>query len=183
VVRHPKLVRGAEDTAERQLRAYVFLENALFEETVENTWAIHYRIRNFGQTPAHKVEVAATANVVEWKNDRTLIPQPGSTKDVAFGSMAPGGDFFDNDVFVSDCCSVHDLNTGLKAIFLVGIISYIDVFRVGRRTRFQYYVGGDVGCSGNEMSADDKGNDANSQVCPASARADRGSQAVIASLG
>ncbi len=154
-----RLVRGAGDTAERQLRAYVFLENAFFEKTGADTWAIHYRIKNFGQTPAHKVEVADIAKVVEWKNETTIIPEPDNDG-MAFGSMAPGGDFFDNDVNVADQCSLHDLTFGVKDIYLVGIIKYIDVFELRRWTRFQYYVGGDVGCSGNEMSADDKGNDA-----------------------
>jgi hypothetical protein len=155
------LVKGAEKTAERQLRAYVFLENAFFETTGADTWAMSYRIKNFGQTPAHKVKVAYIAKVVEWKGEKTEIPQPDIDGGMAFGSMAPSGDFVDDDVHFNGECSLHDLNSRAKAIYLVGVIKYIDVFEVSRWTRFQYYFGGDVGTSGKEMFADDKGNDAN----------------------
>lgn len=153
-----RLVKAAENTAERQLRAYVFLDNAFFENSGTDTWTIRYRIKNFGQTPAHKVEVADIVKVVEWKGKGTMIPQP--IDGMPLGSMAPGGDFFDNDPVLADRCNPHDLASGVNAIYLVGIIKYTDVFKVDRWTRFQYYIGGDVGCIGKEMFADDKGNDA-----------------------
>jgi hypothetical protein len=48
-----RLVKGADRTAERQLRAYVFVEKTNFQSTGPQGWDIRYRIKNFGHTPAH----------------------------------------------------------------------------------------------------------------------------------
>ena len=68
------LVVGAERTAERQLRAYVY-----FKETKVDFAArkVAYRIDNFGQTPAHKVRLLTIAKVVDWRDGRpSEIPIP-----------------------------------------------------------------------------------------------------------
>jgi hypothetical protein len=133
------LVREAKNTADRQLRAYIFLENAFFERTgVENfaidTWAIQYRLKNFGRTPAHKVEVTYSAEVVQWDGELTMIPIPNT--EVKLGSMAPNGDFFEDDANVVGRCTPSQLVAGINAIYLVGIIKYIDVFGIARWTNF-----------------------------------------------
>lgn len=147
-------------SSERRLRAYVYLENAYFKYDVGDHWAITYKIKNFGQTPAHVVRSVAIARVIDWNDGSPKIPTPGPVE-VPLGSMAPGGDCFDNEAVLEGSASYEEIRTGRKAIYLVGSITYADVFQdERRRTSFRYYIGGDVGCDGNEMFADDQGNDA-----------------------
>jgi hypothetical protein len=149
------VIRGS---AKRQLRAYVYLENAHFEWTDTLNWKITYRIRNFGQTPAYKVKLVELAKVVAWNNGAPIIP--AQTKNISLGAMAPGGDFVDNEAKLEGTTTRDDLVHGRNAIYLVGAITYRDAFRRDHWTKFRLYIGGDVGCEGNELYTDDEGNDA-----------------------
>jgi hypothetical protein len=150
------LVRGAEWTAERQLRAYVY-----FKETKVDyiNWKITYRIDNFGQTPAHKIRLLAIAKVVDWKDGRpSEIPIPDRVETI--GSMAPNGDFFEFEIEIDGSAAIDEITQGTKAIYLTGNIVYETVFdKALRITNFRYYVGGDQGYE-TEMLADTDGNDA-----------------------
>jgi hypothetical protein len=151
------LVAGAENTAQRQLRAYVYIEKTNFKIT-GSTWKITFRIRNFGQTPAHNVTLRSAACAVDWNGGNPEIPVPANSEPL--GSMAPSGDFFDNESAIENI-SVDDVGNGNKAIYLVGTIEYDTIFDAPRRTTaFRYYIGGDAGCEGDELSADNNGNDA-----------------------
>jgi len=154
-----KLVLSAENTAERQLRAYVYFKDAKVEYT-SDTWKINYRIDNFGHTPAHNVRLLSVAEVVDWTNGKpSKIPVPDQVE--TLGSMAPNGDFFELDVGVQGIATLEDIKEGKKAIYLTGNILYETVFEKGLRvTNFRYYIGGDQGYDSNEMSADSQGNDA-----------------------
>ena len=154
-----KLVLGAENTAERQLRAHVYFKDAKVEYT-SDTWKINYRIDNFGQTPAHNVRLLSVAEVVDWTDGKpSKIPIPDRVE--TLGSMAPHGDFFELDVGVQGIATLEDIKEGKKAIYLTGNIVYETVFEKGLRvTNFRYYIGGDQGHDSNEMSADSQGNDA-----------------------
>src|SRR5258706_6905725 len=52
-----QLVKGADDTAKRQLRAYVFVDSVNVANVVEGSGPPESRviIKNFGQTPAYQV--------------------------------------------------------------------------------------------------------------------------------
>ncbi len=145
-------------SSERQLRAYVYLENAHFNRGSVG-WGIKYKFKNFGQTPAHSVRVSAIAQVVDWNGASTEIPTPRPVP-IAMGSMAPMGDFFENDAELEGIATLEEIQSGVKAIYLVGAITYFDVFQEARSTRFRYYIGGDMGCEGDEMFAGDGGNEA-----------------------
>jgi hypothetical protein len=121
-----RTITTMDKTAERQLRAYVYVDNAYFEQLGAITWRITYKIKNFGQTPAHNVRLVELAQVVEWNDGNPGIPQP--TDSVELGSIAPGGDFFENEARLQGYCRWQDLYSGATAIYLVGIIRYRDVF-------------------------------------------------------
>ena len=87
-------LRSAQETAERQLRAYIYLENAYYEFT-RGVCEITFRIKNFGSTPAHRVTLSRIAEVVDWNNGSPEIPTPPPDEETVLGSMAPNGDFFD----------------------------------------------------------------------------------------
>jgi hypothetical protein len=150
------LVMGAEQTAERQLRAYVY-----FKETKVDfaAWKIAYRIDNFGQTPAHKVRLLTIAKVVDWVDGKpAAIPIPDRVETI--GSMAPNGDFFEFEIDIEGIATEDEIKQGTKAIYLTGNIVYQTVFdRALRVTNFRYYIGGDQGYE-TEMLADSLGNDA-----------------------
>ena len=153
------LVKGADRTAERQLRAYIYVEQTNFRLAPQG-WEITYRIKNFGHTPAHNVRLISIAKVVDWVNGKPAdIPLPNQVQTV--GSMAPSGDYFEFDEKIEGSATQVDIANGIKAIYLVGTIVYDTAFETARRTTdFRYYIGGDVGCVGHEMFADSKGNDA-----------------------
>ena len=143
-----------------QLRAYVYIEKTKFRSTGTDAWEINYRIKNFGLTPAHNVRLISIAKVVDWKERHPAeIPTPNHVETI--GSMAPNGDFFEFDEKLEGIAPVVDIRDGNKAIFLLGTIIYDTVFDIGRRTTsFSYYIGGDMGCDGDEMFAASEGNDA-----------------------
>ncbi len=149
-----------QDSSERRLRAYVYIDNAFFEYNTGDVWKLKYVIKNYGQTPAHDVRLAAIAETIDWNNGAPVTPSP-STEWIPLGSMAPGGDFLENEIAPDTPAIRDEIIAGLKAISLVGKITYLDVFKKERReTNFCFYIGGDVGCDGNEMYADDEGNNA-----------------------
>jgi hypothetical protein len=158
-----RLVKGGETTSRHQLRAYIYLEKTHFEHTVTGVWKINYRIKNFGQTPAHNVRILSAVKVVDWNGGAQEIPIPSQVETV--GSMAPGGDFFEFEEEPGGSATFNEIEGGTKAIFLVGNIVYDTMFETERLTNFRYYIGGDVGCDRgrtgeSEMYATSEGNDA-----------------------
>jgi hypothetical protein len=152
------LVKEAKSTSERQLRAYVYLEIANFKYTTTGDWEIKFRFKNFGRTPAHNVVLTSILKVVDWNGDDTEIPIPKRKEHL--GSMAPRGDFYDFQDELEGTATLAEIKTGSKAIFLVGTIQYDIVYEPhGRITNFRYLIGGDMGGDGDEMYADDDGND------------------------
>lgn len=145
--------------SEAELRAYVYLENAKHSySATEGNWQIYYTIKNFGQTPAHRVSVVARARVVSWNSGRPKIP-PIPIESDALGSMAPRGDFYEKTCVLENSCLYSEIEDGTKALYLVGRISYYDTLSSTlRNTDFRYYIGGSAGCAGDEMFADDGGN-------------------------
>jgi hypothetical protein len=73
-----ELVKGAEATAQRQLRAYLVVEADVLEgfEAERITWA-HFNIRNVGQTPAHEV-IMATGVEIAPRGQIPTFPAPPS---------------------------------------------------------------------------------------------------------
>jgi hypothetical protein len=156
-----------EFTAQRELRAYVYLEKTKPKLTVDGVWEISFWIKNFGQTPAHDVRLFSVARVVDWNDGNPQIPTPDSIETV--GSLAPRGDFLEFAPALQGEATLAELQVGTRAIYLVGNIIYDTTFAMGRcETNFRYYIGGDVirdldrvlHEDGEELSAASIGNDA-----------------------
>jgi hypothetical protein len=64
-----------QDTAERQLRAYVFIDDAKFEHAPSppHLWRIILVIKNFGQTPAYDVIARIDRDITARRPDDALI--------------------------------------------------------------------------------------------------------------
>src|SRR5580700_4128136 len=156
------LVRGADKTAERQLRAYIYIEKTNL--TCKNDhWELSFCIKNFGQTPAHNVIVRSGSAAVDWNGGPASVPVPSRTD--SLGSMGPQGDVFEIVPEIADTVSATrpGLENKTKALFVADTIEYTTVFGGPHRTDFRYYVGGDKGYSDanldGKMFADKAGND------------------------
>ncbi|MCC8975929.1 hypothetical protein [Bradyrhizobium brasilense] len=78
-----KLWRGAEETAQRQLRAYVAVDpKAINIHGPSGTVNVGYELRNTGQTPAHNVQHASTLEIWPFPLPRDFViplPSPSVT--------------------------------------------------------------------------------------------------------
>jgi len=152
-------LRDARRSSERQLRAYIYVVKTNIQPS-DAGWTIKFRIKNFGQTPAHKARIHYTTQIVPWVEGVPVkIDLPEDADNL--GSIGPISDSFDFESTPEGSVSAGDLNDRISAIFLVGRIVYDTVFASGLTTNFRFYVGGDAGWDGpGEMTADAEGNDA-----------------------
>jgi hypothetical protein len=159
-------VRGAERTAQRQLRAYIYIQETKLTFNAQNRWDHSFKIKNFGSTPAHNVQLRSKTKVVNWNNREAGKPKVTDALVLPLGSMAPNGDSFEEDPVIEQLAGGRviqpaDLQqNSTEAIFMVGSVTYRTIFDETVRTDFCYYVGGDRSYLGGEMYAYPKGNDA-----------------------
>jgi hypothetical protein len=149
------------DSSEMQLRAYVHIEKTPISFS-DGVFTVLFSIKNFGQTPAHDVNVRYAFEAVPCVDEEPVrVPIP--SEDYFLGSIAPRTDFYVLDAEVKDV-SLLSIKEGEVAIYLVGTITYLTVFGKRRETKFQYLVGGGISWDDDdddrEMSADESGNDA-----------------------
>jgi hypothetical protein len=150
-----------QDTAVRQLRAYVHVEDvrAVFAGTLA-TYSVH--IKNSGLTPAYGA-------VLKYRIELADFPLIAPLKVEADGSMVskpivpPGG--FIHDTYTPPR-SLNEtqrkrIRDGNAAIYLHGTIAYEDAFKTKRITAFRFLCGGGVGLHPEgAMAACDQGNEA-----------------------
>jgi hypothetical protein len=141
-----KLVTGAEDTAKRQLRAYVFpsdcslLEGSLLtppQPHRANEPAIAMAFRNSGNTPAKNAISWAAMAVIDINNEHSLIVPK---LEVQFSiTLAPNGIFTKTLWFGRALTSseIEDVQAGIKGIYLYGRVEYLDCFGEQRFSNFR----------------------------------------------
>jgi hypothetical protein len=154
-------LKHQQETSERELRAYVFLEDVEFSwDKRKKEWGAQFSYRNSGHTPAYDVVVSsgvAYRKTVDSDSDWT--PQ----QSYAIGIMGPNKDkFFDEAYFDEQIGGYQAVRASLRdgsyEAFLFGRIDYIDDFGRKRWTSFRYSVGGEVGYDDFEMNACKDGN-------------------------
>jgi hypothetical protein len=179
-----RLVRGADRTAERQLRAYILVENAsvvsAFMDGRTRVWGTDtgrgggpipieagyqpkatFMFKNFGPTPAHDVEIFSNLAIVPWPIKEEDLPE----LDVKMGSreiIGPGGtrrkvELFEQPHAISPV-EWAGLTGGTQALVFFGEVRYVDAFNSDRITRYRYFCGGEMGVRGSELSAHFEGN-------------------------
>jgi hypothetical protein len=131
------LVRGAEKTAERQLRAYVALEGgSIAHATVENGAGFHVtvRLKNFGLTPAYSFttwimppEILAP-DALPFTSSRPISERTGTS------IIGPGSDAWINWYAGFGDKDLDDIRSGIRSIFIWGGADYTDAF--GKRRYF-----------------------------------------------
>jgi hypothetical protein len=147
-----ELAKSSKDSSERQLRAYVFIENAWVREGKQPlTWRVEYRIKNFGSTPASNVIVTDVAAMSKDGGP------PALTDRTPYGALAPGGDFIDTTSADYDW-PVDYTTRANQSIWLAGRIDYRDMTNKARWTTFCFETPADLP-DGEEMDVHENGND------------------------
>lgn len=149
-------------TARRDLRAYVAVSKSSIEHMDENGHPrANLTIKNFGKTPAYRFAVSANINFVPPGDEPREPKEPIGV----VGHLAPGGEFevvVEADWLLNTAWRYQVMNK-TAAVFVYGLIRYIDTFGKPRFTRFRVMTDGGrsvpVGClvscaTGNETDDD-----------------------------
>jgi hypothetical protein len=157
------LVSGAEQTAKRQLRAHVFMDNGSISNVANplptyvgvptpNPAAVNFpavgpiiqmQIKNYGQTPAYDVIHWTAVPVIREFPLNPQIPLPRRTKipGAIFtrATMGPQGGIKKVITMNAPLTAqeIADLRSGNKAIYVWGTIVYQDIFQKWQRTRYR----------------------------------------------
>jgi len=148
----------AEDTAKRQLRAYVLPSKAHFTIAEDGTIDATLKIQNFGQTPA----LEKTSWMHFWIADFPLkedLPNPPDDFEMSVGIIGPGNytEFQDSRPRLSEC-AVRGIEDGSAALYLYGQIKYVDVFGEPHTSDFVYFTNAKVGWGKGRFSHYTSGN-------------------------
>jgi hypothetical protein len=150
-------VKDAEDTAERQLRAYVGVTSGSVTLELANhspRLRAMLKMENAGQTPAYKLRGLGgikTGVMFEdlWLNQTTPFAQ---------NSMLLPNAEFAYRLFLTDFAAP---SKGFYHTFVFGRIEYVDAFGKQRWTDFRFTVGGDLSAGPAQLHPCENGNDAN----------------------
>jgi hypothetical protein len=154
-----ELVQGAEDTARRQLRAYVFLDQMTIADPL-GTPRISIRIKNFGSTPAYSVVFWCEGALREYPLTGGLVRS--RAQDAPISDIGPTG-ALQTDILWDAPIQEPDkaaLTSRTKAIYVFGRIDYRDSFGQRWFSEFRFIEGGsfDVRPSGGPMGQTPEGN-------------------------
>jgi hypothetical protein len=155
-------VKTMEDTAVRQLRAYVGLSTSEMSAlSPGQPLAVELRIRNTGQTPAYNVscyfrmQFAPYPFPREWMEELPIGPRVAST-------LAANAEFMTEQRFhralaEAEIAAIHG---GEAAVYVFGDVRYIDVFDKPRRTKFAVMYGGAAKSVSSRLAFYKDGNEA-----------------------
>ncbi|MBI5316761.1 MAG: hypothetical protein HZB34_12375 [Nitrospirae bacterium] len=132
-----KLVMGAEDTAKRQLRAYISITGGELVERNEGSNIIGFQVhfKNAGQTPAYDVLSGAQCTIMDLPRNAPLPLVPLTEKSKS--TFGPG---IDSSLFPTMKIPTSEQKTAIDnrkaAIYIHGRIEYRDAFDRGQTTNF-----------------------------------------------
>lgn len=175
-----RTVEAMDNTARRQLRAYVAIEDARINRVDAGAKPeALLTIRNFGQTPAYRFAVSA-------QTDFVLVgaeTHPAPDDPPVLGHLAPGAEFrvAAQSLYTLNMSSLMQLQNGAANVFVHGIIRYVDTFGQPHFTRFRTTMGGPhheipshrvlISCyEGNETDDDERLKSLPGQACSPIAR-------------
>jgi len=170
-----RLVTGVEKSAERQLRAYVFVtETKILAADINGTIlnppqnirvgtrpiAI-LTVKNTGQTPAYDVTVFGNNTLTTWPlRPATFPPLPFSGVELSRQSYGPGMFTYKFEIMgLLNDAQVAALTAGNQAIVIYGEIRYRDAFDQNRFIRYRKFAGGPTGIRGMTMTSHEEGNE------------------------
>jgi hypothetical protein len=141
------LVKGAEITAERQLRAYVHPGDFSIDQfEVGKPIKISYPVRNYGQTPAHDMVLHGWAAVRPYpaKGGWRIVPSGEEVKSV---TVCAPGDQNKRGTGISETALTQELRNQIVAgterrLYAWGLITYVDIFGEEQTTEVRASTGG-----------------------------------------
>jgi hypothetical protein len=143
------IIRGAEDTAKRQLRAYVFVDVVeMIDVTSVDGPKTLVRIKNAGQTPAYKLRnVSVYTNVGEYPPRTPLLTSGlmmrGRADTASVSELGPGSGHDKRRVRRPiDPFQIIGLVSGTLVAYLFGEVHYTDAFNCDRWIRYRSVLGG-----------------------------------------
>jgi hypothetical protein len=143
-----RLVKGADKTAERQLRAYVLVKNITISGVVEGgTPQAEIILENSGQTPAYDVKNWVAIGFIDYPPKSMPQDDDDGSAAASVTILGPHGQhrMLGKLKGVFTFPDVVALNSGARAIHIVGGMTYRDAFGVMRRTIFNCFYGGEFG--------------------------------------
>jgi len=135
------LVRGGDKTAERQLRAYVFVKNGRMDRLQGSILRADISLENGGQTPAYDLIYKGRVFIVPPETLGEI--GPFSEEMVVIGPRSPSPIQITGRVPLS-LEHQHAYETGALKIIVLGVIRYRDAFDKIQTTEFGFEVFGDV---------------------------------------
>lgn len=128
-----RLVEGAEETAKRQLRAYLH-DNVHELRFTDKGAVIRVQMQNFGPTPAYDVRLGMNADI---------LPTNQPWRDVHDGksqvhAIGPGATHWQNYALLTDKPILPAMNDGRMVLHVWGFATYRDAFNITRTTKFHY---------------------------------------------
>jgi hypothetical protein len=158
-----KSIDDSRETAERQLRAYVFVAGVEITNVGTNDIQAVITIRNTGKTPAYKVTISTKARAFNIQDDIVLEDTPVGSDSSRF-VFGPDGLGQRNiplrDIFT---CSeaITTIREGGGILYIYGKILYEDAFKKNQSTQFNFNIGGTNGWpNDNKMFVSPEGNEA-----------------------
>lgn len=156
-----KLVKGAQDTARRQLRAYVFVDRAEITSIDSGDAPIAtIVIKNSGQTPAYGLTQVGGIAIGE---SFDTLTHPIGPHGISKTSLSPGGitQHFNSAPGPLSTEEKSVLHAGTKTLWVYGEVHYKDAFGMERFTNYRFMIGGHAGVRSNRMAICEEGNEAN----------------------
>ncbi len=141
-----RLVKGADKTAESQLRAYISITPKDVLNWRHNTYpiiGISFEIENHGQTIGFEICHSFSMDVLDRLPPKAEMPSPLLQYDQnnsLFPRVSVPVRLLFNRVLTAQ--EITDIEMGTKRFYTWGIMSYRDAFQQMRTTRFSFSFGG-----------------------------------------
>jgi hypothetical protein len=154
-----QLVEGAEDTAQRQLRAYVHTigKDFLVQGVEHETFVHRLSVLNAGQTPAYKLQIDSVTKILQHPLPANFafafVPEGRNRSMMMIGPKRRVGHDSLADTILSDAelISIMRTDSGVR-LYSFGTIKYEDCFRKPRFTNFCYFLEWEVTSEGYSFS-------------------------------
>lgn len=153
-------VNHSKDSAERQLRAYVAIEQKLIDkpEIGKSVWAT-VKFKNFGNTPAYESRAFINFRI---SKSPPAIPDGSEfgRLDGTVESIGPGDSRrMKLNIGKLNRAAIEDVFEERKHIYIYGMIQYKDTFGKTRYTKYRYIYSGHKMFEGTELFGCSGGNE------------------------
>lgn len=150
---------SGEKTAQRELRAYVFIGHANLVD-FDDIPIIQIMFKNSGQTPAYNLRAWNAVRLAEFPLTQELT-HPGEVE-ISRTALGPGMDLH----ITTPTARLTDIRrnairSGRAALYAFGRADYVDAFGRDRYLKWRLYYGGDAQRPDGSLAVHIEGNDAN----------------------